>query len=372
MHRIALRALVFDRLRVAAALIGVAVATLLMLVQAGIYEGFASVASEPVRRIGGDVWVMSRDHRQLDHSPMLEGAVASRLRADPCVRHTRAAIFLFTTMRSGDGALEAIELVGLDAGPVVPWSMARGVPADLDARGAVTIDARDASLAGLRDPLGASLEIGVGRGRVSALSRGLRGNFGIHPIVFGRADTIRALASLDAHDAQYWVLDLDRPRCAASAIATIERDPLLRAERTADFAREIERDLLETSGIGIALGFIALLGFAVAGAVVGQTLVASLRQHRRELAMLKSLGARPSELVSFVVWQAGFLAVSGAALGIALVLCLRDVLGGLAIPVLITWDAIGLGAAVIVGLCAVASLVSVRAVLSIGASEVLR
>lgn len=372
MHRIALRALCFARARLAAALVGVAVATLLMLVQAGIYDGFAAVASEPVRRIGGDVWVMSRDHRQLDHSPMLPGATAARVLADPCVRRARAAIFLFTTLRRDGGALDSVELVGVDPGAAVPWSMAEGLPGDLGSGRAITLDTRDADVAGLRDPIGARVEIGSGRARVAALSRGLRGNFGIHPIVFGSARTVRSLAELGPNDAQYWVLDLARPSCAATTIAALERDPELQAVPTEAFAGRIEAELLETSGIGVALGFIALLGFAVAAAVVAQTLLQSLRQHRRELAMLKSLGARRSELVAFVGWQTACLALVGAALGVVIALPLGDLLAGLAVPVVVSARSALLGASMVVVLCAAASLLSVRAVLRIEASEVLR
>jgi putative ABC transport system permease protein len=370
--RIALRCLFHDRVRLAAALTGVAVATVLMLVQVGIYFGFAEAASAPVRHIRGEVWVMSRDHRQLDHSPVLPTRVGVRLRADPCVRRARAVIFQFTTLERADGTLDPIELVGVDAGAVMPWSMARGLPGDLAPLGAVTIDARDATLAGTRDPIGATVRISGRPARVAALSRGLRGNFGIHPIVFGSAATVRVLSGMAPGQAQYWVLDLARPACTASTLGAIERDGALRALRTEDFAARIERELLDTSGIGVALAFVALLGFAVGGAVVAQTLLASLRQHRRELAMLKALGARPSELIAFVAIQTMFLAVVGVALGVGLALVVRSALTGLAVPVRMTDAAVGAGAAAICTLCVVASAMSVRAVLRIEATEVLR
>jgi len=375
-HRIALRCLVHDRGRLAVALTGVAVATLLMLVQVGIYFGFADAASAPIRRIGGDVWVMSSENKQLDHSPVLAVGTDAIVRGHPCVRSVRAAIFQFTVFRDAAGRLDSLELVGVDPGdgaPPVPWSLARGLPGDLGPTGRVTIDARDAqAIVGRRDPLGARLEIASGAARVGALSRGLRGNFGIHPIAFGTARTVRELTGMGPRQSTYWVVDLEHADCAVPVAASISKVPGLRAERTNDFAVRIERQLLETSGIGIALGVVAALGFAVAAVVVAQTLLASLRQHRRELAMLKALGARPLELVAFVGAQVAVLAGVGTSLGVAIALLLRRTLSGLSIPVVLPGSAIAAGAATVALLCALASLGSVRVVLRLEADEVLR
>jgi putative ABC transport system permease protein len=286
----------------------------------------------------------------------------------------RAAILHWTVYRRDGGAYDSIELIGVDPGGehAVPWSMARGVPADLEGPRRVTLDTLDAGLVGLRDPIGAPIEIGGRVARVAALTRGLRGNFGIHPMSFATARTVRELAGLGPGQSTYWVADLDHDDCAPSVSATVGRDPALRAMRTEDFAARAERDLLETSGIGVALGFIAMLGFAVASAVVAQTLLASLRQHRRELAMLKALGATRAELLGFVVWQTAFIAGVGTTTGVLLSLLLRGALSGMSVPVILPDGAIVGGALTVLALCALASLGSVRTVLRLEASEVLR
>jgi putative ABC transport system permease protein len=352
----------------------VAVATLLMLVQVGIYYGFAEIASAPIRWIGGDVWVMSADSRFLDHSPVLPAGSDASLRSHPCARSVRAAIITWSTYRRESGALDSIELVGTEGATehAVPWSMVRGVPADLDGPGRISLDVLDTDVVGLRDPIGAPIEIGGRTARVGALTRGLRGNFGLHPISFGSARTVRTLAGLGPSESTFWVADLSDATCAPAVIAQIERDPTLRAMRTADFAARAERDLLETSGIGVALGFIALLGFAVAAAVVAQTLLASLHAHRRELAMLKALGATPLELFAFVGYQAAFLAVVGTTVGTGLSFVLRRALTGLSVPVILPTSAVALGVATVLLLCAAASLSSVRTILELEANEVLR
>jgi ABC-type lipoprotein release transport system permease subunit len=61
------------------------------------------------------------------------------------------------------------------------------------------------------------------------------------------------------------------------------------------------------------------LGLA-AGAVVALalTLVASVRQRQRDLALLKTLGFRPRQLAATVAWQASVAAVIGIVVGVPL------------------------------------------------------
>jgi ABC-type lipoprotein release transport system permease subunit len=64
-----------------------------------------------------------------------------------------------------------------------------------------------------------------------------------------------------------------------------------------------------------------LLAVTLAGGAtiaLGLTLVASVRQRRRELAILKAIGFRPGQLQSSVLWQAGIVAVVGIVVGVPL------------------------------------------------------
>ncbi len=77
------------------------------------------------------------------------------------------------------------------------------------------------------------------------------------------------------------------------------------------------------SGAGSALAFTAVLGLVVGVVIVGQTLYAVTREHMRELATLKALGASDWEIVGFVAWQAGLLAFVGGGIGLLQSLLVR-------------------------------------------------
>ena len=67
------------------------------------------------------------------------------------------------------------------------------------------------------------------------------------------------------------------------------------------------------SGAGAALAFSALFSLVIGIVIVGQTLYSITREHLKELATLKAMGASRGELVGFVSWQASFLALVGGA-----------------------------------------------------------
>lgn len=376
MHRIALRCLFLDRGRLAAALTGVCVATVLMLVQAGIYFGFAANASALVRRVGGDVWVVAAGTRHVDQGDVLGPGVRERLESDPCVRRVRPLVFAWVPFREASGAIDSLQVIGVPGeGPagLLPWSFARGTPADLRAPMRVSVDLTDLDIldASGASVIGAALEIAGRTVRVGALTRGIR-NVALTPMIFCSPETARAIVGLGAGESTYWIADLESPTCAASLVAAIGQQPELDAFTAEGFAESTEQQFLEDSGVGAVLAFVAALGLVIAIVIVGQTLLSSLHQNRQELAMLKVLGATRRELVGFVVWQALFLALVGTGAGTLAALVVARLLEGLAIPVVLPPSVTLGGVVVMLALCALASAASVRAVLRLQAAEVLQ
>lgn len=375
MHRMALRSLVHDRGRLAAALTGVAFATVLLLVQFGLYEGFREASSELVRRVGGDVWVIARGTSHLDDTEALAAGAAIGARTHPCVRAARAVVVGFAPVRRPTGGLRSLQLIGLDLSMpegLAPWRFEIGLPHDLRGPDRVSVDRGDLDRLGvLGDAVGTRLEIAGRVVRVAALTRDIR-SVSFNPLAFADIRTARELLGLGDDQASYWVLSVRTPACLADVIQRAERDPELRAMTSAQFAGMTEAYALRTSGLGLVLGFVAALGLLVAAVIVGQTLHGHLRQHARELALLKTVGAKPEQLVAFVLWQAGCVTLVGGAVGALLAAAIAYGLPGLPVQVVLTRATLAEGLFVIALVCALASGASVRAVLRIEAAEVLR
>jgi putative ABC transport system permease protein len=375
MRRIALRSLAHDRGKLAASLAGVAFAATLLLTQIGLYAGFLETSCALIARAGGHVWVMARGTEVLENGEPLSAGSRATIASHPCVARVRALVVAFAPTRKAGGAPDSVQLIGFEPGtePLMPWSLARGMPQDLHAPNRVAIDMFDTTKLQIQgDPMGARLEMGGQSVWVAAITEGVR-SFTLVPNVFAEVETARRLARLAEGQANYWVADLHNASCAANVIASIERhEDDVQAMTTQAFMKKTQDYWVFGSGAGSALGFSALLGLVVGTVIVGQTLYAITKEHLRELGTLKAIGAKNGELVQFVAWQAAFLAVVGGGLGLLIALIVQRAVTAAGLLVVLSPSVLAVGATAIVVMCAIASVGSVRKVLALEAAEVFK
>src|SRR4051812_10132994 len=117
MLTIAIQSLVFDRRKLIASLAGVAFAATLVLVQLGLYEGFLSMSSQLISRIGGDLWIMAKETKVIDNAEKISTGTWSVAAADPCVEQVRGMILAWGSVRKGGALVTNINLVGYDSTP---------------------------------------------------------------------------------------------------------------------------------------------------------------------------------------------------------------------------------------------------------------
>ena len=373
MRRIALKSLLHDRGKAAAALAGVAFATTLLLVQSGVYLGFLETSAGLISRVGGDVWVMARGTPALEFGDPLSPAARRLAQSSPCVTRARALVMTLVQFRNAEGEARTLSLIGFDPrrSPGLPWTMVRGLPGDSAGPGRVTIDDLDTEQFRIQgDPMGATFEVAGQTLRVAGVTHGIR-SFTLSPFTFTDLGTARRLLGLGEDEAHYWVLDVSDRACAERVIAKVNAHPELEALTTAQFRRRTEHRWVIGSGAGAALGFTALLGLVVGLVIVAQTLFTITREHLRELGTLKALGALDGEIVGFVAWQAAYLALVGGAIGVTIALVVAAAVAKFLL-VLLTGRLLALGALVIVLMCAVASVSSIRKVIQLEPAEVFK
>jgi len=377
MLEVALRSLIHDRGKLIGSLAGVAFATTLVLVQTGVFVGLVSTASAMIRRTGGDVWVMSRGTEVLDNGEPLAAGSRARVAEQPCVARVRGVIFAVALLRKPSGAIDYVQIVGAEgttssAARAIPWRLERGLLRDLEAPLRVAIDDHDLDKLQIDgDPLGTELQVGGQVAHVAGLTHGIR-SFALYPYLFTHIDNARRLSGMAEGQAQYWVADLEDPACAPAVIAGLSAEPDLDARTTQSFAELTERYWVFGSGAGAALAFSALFSLVIGVVIVGQTLYSITREHLKELATLKAMGASRGELVGFVSWQASFIGVGGGALGLGLALALQGVLSSEGIAVVLSPAVLSVSAAAVLAMCVLASIPSTRKVLAVEATEVFR
>jgi putative ABC transport system permease protein len=381
MRRIALATLLHHRAKALAAIAGVAFATALMVIQAGLYEGLRLRSSMLVRHLGGDAWILARGTEMVDDSELLASGVEAHARAHPCVLRARPAIVAWVPYRTPAGARHTLQLVGAEPrpadlpdrpGPMMPWSMGEALPDALLTPSRIAIDESDVRRLGLSPPyVGSRLAIADRWVEVAAVTAGLR-NVSLIPMVFADLPTARALAGAAPDGATYWILDLADPACAPSIEAELEaRRPELDVMSADDLAAVTEQHVVTDSGAGVALAFVALLGFVVGAVIVGQTLFSLVREHRKELGMLRAVGASRGELAAFVLWQSAFVAAVGGATGIGLAFAVQSGLAGESVVLAYGPGAIAGGLASVLAMCGLASGASLYDVLRLEVVKVL-
>jgi putative ABC transport system permease protein len=364
--------LLFEKGRLAAALAGVCFSATLALAQMGLYAGFLRASSALIAQAGGDVWVMARGTAVLDNGPALPEATRGILAEHPCVAAVRAIGIGFATIRSPGGAEDVAMIVGFEPRPdrLLPWDMIRGLPQDMHDPMRVAVDESDLDRLGLSGTaVGQSLHIGGQKAIVAGVTRGIK-SFNLSPYMFADIRTLRALTSMGRGQASYWVADLKNRRCAADVIAWVGRNPKLVARTADDFRTMTESYWVWGSGAGEALAFGAIVGLLVGCVIVAQTLFTMTRDHFKELTTLKAIGASRLEVVRFVGWQAGFLAVGGSLLGLSLAFGAQWLGAQSGLSMVLSPQVLALGIGLVVAMCAVASIGSIRAVLRLDPAQV--
>jgi putative ABC transport system permease protein len=343
-------------------------------VQAGLFFGFQRASTAVITRAGGDLWVMARGTQLVDFADVLSAGVGDSVRAQPCVARARPVIFSWASIRKPSGGIDNVQLIGVEAAPgrALPWSLAEGLPSDLDAPMRVAVDAADLDRLEIPEPaIGQRVELQDRAVYVGAVTRGIR-SFTVVPYLFASPKQARRILGLADGQATFWALDLKDPSCAADVRKGIEaRGDLVVRDRD-EFEAMTSHYWVIRSGAGATLAFAALLGLIVGLVVVGQTLYALTEGRSRELATLKTMGASGRELAAFVLLQAGFLAAIGSVIGLVWAYGLKMLVAKIGLTVVLDSTVIVLGLGSIIGMCALASLASVRRVIKLEAAKVFR
>jgi putative ABC transport system permease protein len=374
MHRIAIRSLMFDRGKLIAALLGVALATTLAFVQIGLYRGFQVSSSTVIEHIGGDFWVVPKGIEVIDNAETLSVAPRNLLLSQPCVADVRGVVYGFVLIRKPQGTRDTALIVGTEAraAPQIPWILVAGSRDALKQPLRVSVDRTDlAKLQLPAAPLGKAFEVNGQKVVVGAMTNGIR-SFTLSPYLFTSINNARRLTGLIEGQVSYFSVKLTKAGCRDALLAWADKQNDFRVLDTGVWKTMTENYWVNGSGAGLILGFTALLGLIVGAVIVGQTLYSMTKEHLMELATLKAVGAKPRELAGFVLWQVAFLALIGGGIGLAAAVLIARALAASGLTVVLNANTVTIGIIATVIMCAVASLTSLRTVLRVEAAAVLK
>jgi hypothetical protein len=370
MRRVALATLAHDWLRTVMLIVGLGAAWALITVQLGLRRGFEASSRAIVDHVGGDVWVGARGARVVDDG---EPVVLSTLGAmEACVTRRRPAIVDYAQARRPDGSLVTVQIVGVDEASrsSVPWGLAAGQRTSLAEQGAAAIDVADAEKLGLAgDGMDRALELRTGQKlHVVAVTRGAR-SFTQTPLVFVDVQTARAVLSLPDDTATFWVHDTAGPSCHDRLVASL--GGRFATSTREELAEGTAAHWIGGSGIGALLAAGSLMAALVGSAALLQSTVTIVRTYQRELATIRALGARRSELAAFLGWQVGAVSVLATLLALVVASAVSNGLRSSGLVVVVDgWSGLG-GLGVAVASTALAAVVGGRVLSAIDPRKVL-
>lgn len=307
-----LRNLLKERMRLAISVGGVAFAVTLIVLIQGLFAAYQTRVEDYFERYDADLWVLEAGTADLFHSfSLLDGSLVERIRSIDGVES--AAPYLARQVEVVvEGEKAVTYLVGLDPSVVDAESLADVQEGTLPTRpDQLLIDRVFADRYGL--DVGDTLAFEHEDLEVSGIVTG--GDLVMFQFSFAPEATARRILGLDRVDnAVVVALQPDADRSQVSEEIRGMGDLLV---RTTQQQVEVNQRPI-TEGFLPVIQVLVGLGFVVGAAVVGLMMYSAVLEKRRELGVLKAVGASTRDLAVVVLTQAAVASALGYVLGVGL------------------------------------------------------
>jgi putative ABC transport system permease protein len=363
LSELAWRNLVHDKVRLLVTVTGVVFAVVLIVVQFGLFLGFATTTSSLIDRSRADLWMTSARVPYIEQGVAFSERKLSTVLATPGVAHATKYIARFSQWQRPDGGQESVQVVGFDPDQPLggPWNVVEGRVADLKLDDNVFVDELYKQKLGVTG-IGDVFEIRGRRARIAGFTRGIR-SFTTSPYVFTSFKNAQNYVSLPENQTIFILISAERSvRLDELSRRLITRVKDVDVVTTRKFSTMTRFYWMFTTGAGVAVLLAAVLGLVVGVVVVAQTIYATTMDHIREYGTLKAMGATNTYLYRVIMQQAVISAVAGYSLAMVVswFVVRGSEKGGAAI--LLPWPvAIGMLGLTIV-MCTSAALVSINKV----------
>jgi putative ABC transport system permease protein len=255
------------------------------------------------------------------------------------------------------GGYEEVIVVGTEPGNRLgtAWNLVEGDAHSVLQSDAIFIDRTE--LARLEYPeVGEVREIAGRRARVAGMTQGIKG-FLVFPYVFTTYDRAAAYLKKRPEACSYFLVQLEDGADAKQVCAAIrERIPEMDAFPREEYSRISIRYWMTRTGLGISFGAATLLGLLVGMVMVAQTLYTLVLDRLTEFGALKAMGATDRQIFFVLLVQGTATALVGAFLGLIVTFTIQRAFSTPHAPIVIPWQ-LALGScALVLCICAAASL----------------
>lgn len=386
MLRIAWKMLVGDRGKYMGIIIGIALASVIMIQQPGMLLSMLAHTYSFITDVSlPGIWVMDPQVRHVDDARAMQDTQLYRVRG---VAGVDWAVSLYKgsqKVRLKNGESVGCNLLGLDDATLIggPAVMAQGSLADLREPESVIVDesgargrlAQPSDIPGQPSTpvrVGDVLEINDHRAVVVGIAKGTPSFMG-QPVLYTTYNRAKAFALSERKNLAFILAQAKPGEDAAAVARRITAQTGLAAYTAAEFKKKSLFYMIRNTNILINFGFVVLVGFVIGAAVTGQIFYNFTLDNLRYFGVFKAMGAGRRLLVRMILIQALSVGCIGFGLGAGLTAGFAALMsGGNGPSMSISWQLLlGSGGAVLFIVLA-AALMSIRKVLRLEAAVVFK
>lgn len=317
---IAIRMLTGDAQKFYGLVFGIAFSTLLITQQLTIFVNLLERGASAVFNVPtADIWVMDQVSRTTDVAYPMPATALDKVRSVPGVEWAVPHLRATASVRTGDGDLEGVAIVGVDDATLIglPRQMAEGSIDVLSQPDAVVID--DVGTINMfgadRSPIGERLELNDQRAVIRGIADAVPGFTSQVTLYTKYSQALRYVPG--TRNRLSFVLVGAAPGVDHQVLVDrIGTETGLRARTREQFARDGINFIVENTGIPLNFGITVALGFIVGVAIVGLTFSLFIRDNIKQFGALKAIGVNNSTIRKMVAAQAGLVGLIGYGLGV--------------------------------------------------------
>ena len=372
--KIAFKLLVNDKGKFAALLVGITFAVFLMIMMTSMFAGILARASSTVLNIGAKMWVMDPAVNNVSSSIPMPDYVQDAVRS---INGVKFAVPLYSggaLVKLRSGIYQSVTVVGLDDSTLFGRpELIEGKIEDIFAENAFIV-VEDAEFRKLENPkIGTEFEINDNRGVVVGLAKAnSSGLFGVPTLYTTYKRAITYIPST-RFTTSFILIEPKKSSDIPYIKAQVQK---LGYEALTDdeFMQKISNFYKYQTGLGINVLIMTVISFIVGLSISGQTFYTFILENLEKFGALKAIGAKGSELVSMILFQATFTALLGYGLGVGLA-SLMIMTAKLRLPdyaAQITYMNLGIAFIMVVIIAGISSYIGVRKVIRIEPFDIFR
>jgi len=372
--RIAYKLLVNDKGKFAALLVGITFAVFLMVMMTSMFAGILHRASAQILNIGAEVWVMDPAVNTPANSIPMPDYVLDAARSINGVKYAVPLYSAAALAKLHNGVYQAVTVIGLDDASLFGRpDLLQGHIEDIYAENSFII-VKDSEYPKFGKPVvGTEFEINDNRGIIVGIARVNVGSlFGMPTLYTTYYRAIQYIPSM-RFTISYILIE---PKSVADVphikqqIKSLGYEALTKDE----FIQKVSTYYKYQTGLGMNVLIMTIISFIVGLSISGQTFYTFILENLEKFGALKAIGAKGSELIYMILFQATFTALTGYGMGVGLA-ALVIALAKLRLPsyaAMIANSSLAFAFVMVLIIAAISSYIGVRKVIKIEPFDIFR